>query len=1058
MITRSQAARAAAAAARAPAPVPAPVPLDGIRDVVAWHRQSAINSRIANTAARLADQANAAIQGLRAAAPRRSTRRSARVVNRENIRETRNTIEQNVSSLFTLNNEIQQFLNVEQLLYFTNESLVKDYYIRKLELAYKQPIIDKLNEICQNIAINIPPDVNIDDLPLRYDILYYYEIKTLFDNIQEEERLVSNKANIKRIIVREIEANISNEKVIINRLLQDLYVLLPTLPANISPQVERLRQQLQVRLDSLNAITNAQLNDLFESSYFENKRKYVLQILKSAIIAIQTFLYLIIKISLINSIESPLNDMYDAISYFERVVGINSDSPEVIQLINPSTREHQAITTVINNLIIIQDVLKDNIFEELTQDEIRIYEQLVNDEIPHDSSQRRRNSASQNELLFPRSVMQRNAALVRNNERLQAAIQRYNSQQAERERRRAERERLLEAARAARVSARVAARDAAQAARDAERAARAAVRTAARDAAQAARAAARAAQPPRATRATRVPTRRPNVLPVPAPAASGSIRAVDFKTDDNIGTTFEFEYNIAEVDNMYKTGSNSLVANIKNKVIAYSKDFARDVDRVNSYTATKEYFKTAFNKDEPVPRISSSIVNIVGYSVISLFARYCLNADDFKFNDLAKYFVINYSLVEEPNPRGGDPKLSIERQSGIDVGGLRRDFITALCNELFEMKIFITREGSKKYFLNPEFKLTEDKRISYIIAYIVRDLSIIPANPGIFAKFYNFLGLLISFLLVNDCGIEHQLSSYLIANFTVVPTVSNSDPFDEYDYVYFMLSDFPEYTKSIINMMKNPEEIKDIYASFNDSYDLIIDGDRDLDKDNIEEYLKLTAKYMMTRTILRKDIEVVSNPADPELYSKIVSTNKKIINRFIEGIHPDVRRYFKTNNYSLNIVNSFLVAPNLSPEIIQKLATNFRDTMNSNMRTLTDGRRAKLSKLVNIFINNIIKKDGTIPPNTETNKEYYSFIDKLIRFWSGSAFYKEKEKYKIQINNGLSEQHLPQSHTCFFQIDIPDYTGTDDEIARTMRNKMELAISNVERGIGLAGGSSKKQK
>ena len=75
---------------------------------------------------------------------------------------------------------------------------------------------------------------------------------------------------------------------------------------------------------------------------------------------------------------------------------------------------------------------------------------------------------------------------------------------------------------------------------------------------------------------------------------------------------------------------------------------------------------------------------------------------------------------------------------------------------------------------------------------------------------------------------------------------------------------------------------------------------------------------------------------------------------------------------------------------------------------------------------------------------------------------KDAEEYKIQINGGLSSTHLPQSHTCFFLIDLPDYTtaanvSNDDDIAQLLYNKIENAISNVEGGIGFAGGNKKNK-
>ena len=80
----------------------------------------------------------------------------------------------------------------------------------------------------------------------------------------------------------------------------------------------------------------------------------------------------------------------------------------------------------------------------------------------------------------------------------------------------------------------------------------------------------------------------------------------------------------------------------------------------------------------------------------------------------------------------------------------------------------------------------------------------------------------------------------------------------EYDYVYFMLNDFPEFATSILNLMSDPDNIEYVCIGFNDYYKLT-DEDKDIDKDDIEKYLELVSEYMMTTTILRKGVEIPNN-------------------------------------------------------------------------------------------------------------------------------------------------------------------------------------------------------
>jgi transcription termination factor NusB len=410
-----------------------------------------------------------------------------------------------------------------------------------------------------------------------------------------------------------------------------------------------------------------------------------------------------------------------------------------------------------------------------------------------------------------------------------------------------------------------------------------------------------------------------------------------------------------------------------------------------------------------------------------------------KFNDLPKYFIINFSINNDSG------NLSSDRLSGIDIGGLRRDFITSLTTELFESTngIFMTREGTKKYFLNPNFK--HDEYYEYIINKITNNQYDYKRFTD---DFYEFIGKLITFILVNDCGLDKNISSYLTASLSKTIDRNEEPNFDDADYLYFMFEDFPEYTSSILNLMKmNPDEIEYTSIQFNDYYNLV-EVDEDVTKDSISKFLYKTAKYMMTKTILRKGIDNI-NDSD---YLEVVKNGEKINKLFIKGIKGDINNYLREKDLPLKVVNSYLVKPTMSSEIISKLISNFKNTMSKKKDNATSNKK-KLGRMTDLFIKYVLKNKKQLD-----ELEYHKFMDKLLKFWSGSSFYKEDENYKIEINNMLSDQHLPQSHTCFFLIDLPLYTGTnDEEIGEKLYNKIDIAIANVEEGIGLQGGGKLKK-
>ena len=345
---------------------------------------------------------------------------------------------------------------------------------------------------------------------------------------------------------------------------------------------------------------------------------------------------------------------------------------------------------------------------------------------------------------------------------------------------------------------------------------------------------------------------------------------------------------------------------------------------------------------------------------------------------------------------------------------------------------------------------------------------------------------------------------------------TDESEFDDYDYLYFMFMDFPEYSKSLFNLMSDPDTIEYIGTEYNDYYQLTDNANnKTVDKENIEEYLLLTSKYMMTKTILRKDIEIpkihkefnkiiekvtrkieAAAIVDIEIKEhKILKAIKKYISRsdvakhvkesrdnargtatpqqlddigknaeyeyinqkseyinscLIKGIPDFIKEYFKgPPSYTLKSLSHYLVTPSMSNAIVEKLIRNFTNSMNKRIRQQVGINKTNHELLTRLFISHILTKK---PATSE--EDFFKFIDKLLRFWSGSSFYKENEEYKIQINAGLSNTHLPQSHTCFFLIDLPLYQGSnDDEIGNLLYNKLDIAISTSGGGMQLAGGN-----
>ena len=465
----------------------------------------------------------------------------------------------------------------------------------------------------------------------------------------------------------------------------------------------------------------------------------------------------------------------------------------------------------------------------------------------------------------------------------------------------------------------------------------------------------------------------------------------------------------------------------------------------NKFAKLKQLYFVHFDSNKSINSLSPSLIYYVKNSIASLFGRY-LFFKEIKFNDIEhKYHVINMILLEN-----ADGSFTETPQLGLDMGGLRRDFITALTTELFEKKIFISRDGTKKYFLNPEF--VPDSHFNYIVNKIGGADADFIDDDDFIAAFYGFIGELLSFILVNNCGLEHTLSSSIMVKFINNKLTPN-------DFIYFLKDDFPDFANSLFNLLENKDTIKDACITYNNYYNLYtpdVEEDKDVTRENIHDYINNLASFMMKNTILRKGIEIIKEKAETVeqfniRYSKIEERGSMMYICLGIGISTDIHSYLEISKHPLKAINAYITAENMSNDIIRDLKEKFILKMNTLIRyhsTSTSPQHVHLTTMRDLFISYVLTK-----PSDMDEVIYFDFIKKLLRFWSGSSFFNKDAEYKINLNLELSPEHLPQSHTCYFTIDLPLYTS-----GTVLFNKLDMAISNVEAGIGLAGGGKLRKR
>lgn len=378
------------------------------------------------------------------------------------------------------------------------------------------------------------------------------------------------------------------------------------------------------------------------------------------------------------------------------------------------------------------------------------------------------------------------------------------------------------------------------------------------------------------------------------------------------------------------------------------------------------------------------IKNYYNNSIASLFSNYISNNNKFIFSDNDRYSIINYN--------------DEIRDYGVDLGNTRNIFIKSLIDELFEKKIFVNdeREDNNKYFLNSNYypdetfyNIIKNNNKSYYDKIRKND------NDNEFIKdFYKFISNLITFLLFSNYNIQKELSSYLIANYY-------KKTFTDYDYIYYLFTDFNNYIKKVILKIINidSEDLNSLNIEYNNEY-LLDSNEETINSTNNINYIKNLAKFLTTKTI-QKNIDKDAAIHRGELINKI----------FISAIPSD-------------IIEEFNSIYNINNTIINKLFNN---------------NDMSIDEFKNLFYNNIIfsiikMKDENIIYKILNQKKIIIFANIIKSYFINDLLVLFKYKYnnnlKIIINKNLSISNTGKYYSNINNIEFPDYfiNNNDDEI------------------------------
>jgi len=345
-------------------------------------------------------------------------------------------------------------------------------------------------------------------------------------------------------------------------------------------------------------------------------------------------------------------------------------------------------------------------------------------------------------------------------------------------------------------------------------------------------------------------------------------------------------------------------------------------------------------------------------------------------------------------------KVSFLGEPGLDMGGLTKEWFQLLVKQIFEPDygMFVYHSHSRCYWF-----------------------SVSDATKQANLREYNLIGVLMGLAVYNSIILDLHFPSICYRKLLTPPVV----PADE---------------NALVGVVNNPslEDLGEIMPDVAQSLQEILDYKGDLEEDlllnfevSIEEYGRVTTK------------ELVPNGSDLPVNQENREEFVKLYLEWLLNSSIDERfRAFYLGFHSVCASNALIM---LRPEEVEQLVCGCPTLDLAELRKVTfyDGYRQD-DKTIQHFWQVL---DGY---NEELQKKFLLFTtgsDRVPVGGMGEMTFKitrmvQKQKHDSEGNRTRPEK-LPEAHTCFNQLVLPDYRDKE-----TLKKKLTIAISNAE-GFGL---------
>jgi hypothetical protein len=311
--------------------------------------------------------------------------------------------------------------------------------------------------------------------------------------------------------------------------------------------------------------------------------------------------------------------------------------------------------------------------------------------------------------------------------------------------------------------------------------------------------------------------------------------------------------------------------------------------------------------------------------------------------------------------------------------GISQNYFQNLLNQIFTKKFFVpTEEGSERCLINPDVDVTEFfPRMSYRTPR---------NNMENRKKVFKFIGSVLAYSIINDIKSDLHLSRSIQARFLYKTTELTAE-----DYILYYLLEFSEERPTYINLLKNPEHIEMAGLEFNEP--IVLDPSRNtetLKSSNFRQYLELLSKEKLK-----------------------VHESEPYLSAMLEGFFI-TRRFLRNRGVNLPQIDALMTGSQLTAVEIEEIIAKIVSTGIQQTNKITwffnilrdDGTNASPAK----FPINVAREEPLTRPQT-----LEEFKKQLLFFWTGSRTYNSNFNYRVV----HSSSNVIQSHTCYYQLDIP---------------------------------------